>query len=120
LQEEKPQKRKKIIASESESNNEMAVCPFHSLEQISSAPNTRVAKKLRKRSSDNSDVIAQKQEYQRKVKWLNDHEEMTGEEVKDPGEEVSGNETSSSERFRGRSLWQSSLFHLTYKRGINN
>jgi hypothetical protein len=96
LQEEKPQKHKKIIASESESNNEMAVRPFHSLEQISSAPNRRVANKLRKRFSDNSDVIAQKQEYQRKLKWLNDHEEMTGQQVNDPGEEFSADQASST------------------------
>jgi hypothetical protein len=96
LQEEKPQKHKKIIASESESNNEMAVRPFHSLEQISSAPNRRVANKLRKRFSDNSDVIAQKQEYQRKLKWLNDHEEMTGQQVNHPGEEFSADQASST------------------------
>jgi hypothetical protein len=51
-----PQKHKKFITPESESNNKMFV-------QIISTPNKRVVKKLRKRSSDNSDVITKEQEY---------------------------------------------------------
>jgi hypothetical protein len=68
LEDERPQKRKKIIAPDSESGDKMSV-------QIISAPKKKVAKKLRKRSSDNTDVISEEQEYQKKLKWLKDHGE---------------------------------------------
>ena len=74
LEEEKPQKRKKVIAPESYSDDdEMSV-------QIISAPKKKVVKKLRKKSSDNSDELAEEQEYQKKLKWLKDHGDLTGEE----------------------------------------
>ena len=89
LEEEKPQKRKKIIALESESNNKTSV-------QIISAPKKKMLKKLRKWSSDNTDVLAEEQEYQKKLKWLKDHEDLTGEEENNPGDESSGDEASST------------------------
>jgi hypothetical protein len=51
---------------------------------------------IRGQSSDNSDVIAEEQEYQRKLKWLKDHGDLTGEEEKNPGQESSRNEASST------------------------
>lgn len=89
LDEEKPPKRKKVIAPESESDDEMSV-------QIISAPKKKVLKKQRKRSNDNSDVLVEEQEYQKKLKWLKDHGDLTGEEGKNPGDESSGDETSST------------------------
>jgi len=89
LEAEKPPKRNKIIAPESESDDEMSV-------QIISAPKKKVVKKARKRSSDNSDVIAEEQEYQKKLKWLKDHGDLTGEEGKNPGDESSGDDASST------------------------
>ena len=75
LEEEKPQKRKKVTAPESDSNDddEMSV-------QFISAPKKKVVKKLHKRSSDNSDELAEEKEYQKKLKWLKDHGDLTGEE----------------------------------------
>jgi hypothetical protein len=87
LEEERPQKRKKIIAPESESNNKMSV-------QVISAPKKKVVKKLRKRTSDNTDVLAEEREYQKKLKWLKDHRDLTRDEGNNPGNESSGNEAS--------------------------
>ena len=78
-----------MIASESKSDNKMSV-------QIISAPKKKVVKKLQKRSSDNTDVLAEEQEYQKKLKWLKDHGELTGEEGNNPGEESSGDESASA------------------------
>jgi hypothetical protein len=91
LEEENPQKRKKIIAPdpESDSNDKMSV-------QIISAPKKKVVRKLRKRYSDNSDELAEEQECQKKLKWLKDHEDLTGEEGNNPGDKSSGNEASST------------------------
>jgi len=89
LEEERPPKRKKIIAPESESDDEMSF-------QVISAPKKKVVKKLRKRSSENADVIAEEQEYQKKLRWLKDHGELTGEEGNNPGDESSGNEAAST------------------------
>jgi hypothetical protein len=72
LEDKRPQKRKKIIAPESESNDKMSV-------QIISAPQKKVVKKLQKRNSDNT---AEDQEYKNKLKWLKDHGDLTGEEGK--------------------------------------
>ena len=89
LEDDKPPKRKKIIAPDSESDNKMSV-------QIISAPKKKVVKKLRKRSSDNTDVLAEEQEYQKKLKWLNDHGDLTGEEENNHGDDSSGDEASST------------------------
>jgi hypothetical protein len=63
LEDERPPKRKKVIAPESESDNEMSV-------QIILAPKKNVIKKLRKTSNDNTDELAEEQDYQKKLKWL--------------------------------------------------
>jgi hypothetical protein len=91
LDEERAQKRKKIIAPdpESESDDKMLV-------QIISAPKKKVVKTLSKRSNDKSDDLAEEKEYQKKLKWLKDHGDLTGEEGKNPGEESSGDEASST------------------------
>jgi hypothetical protein len=89
LEDDKPPKRKKIIAPDSESDDKMSV-------QIISAPKNKVVKKLRKRSSDNTDVLAEEQKYQKKLKWLKDHGDLTGEEENNHGDESSGNEASST------------------------
>ena len=92
LEEEKPQKRKKVIAPESDSNSDgdkMSV-------QIISAPKKKVVKKLRKKSSDNNDELAEEKEYQKKLKWLKDHGDLTGEEGNNPGDDSSGDEVAST------------------------
>jgi hypothetical protein len=91
LEETKPQKRYKIIASdpEIERDNKMSV-------PIISAPKKKVVKTLGKRSNDKSDEIAEKKEYQKKLKWLKDLGDLTGEEGKNLGQESSGNEASST------------------------
>jgi hypothetical protein len=55
-----------------------------------------VGKKLRKRSGQNSDVLAEEQECQKKLKWLKDYRDLTGEEGNNPGDESSGNEAFST------------------------
>jgi hypothetical protein len=91
LVETKTPKCKKIIASdlESKSDNKMLV-------QIISAPKKKVVKTLRKRSNEKSDELAEEKEYQKKLNWLKDHGDLTGEEGKNPGEESSGDEASST------------------------
>ena len=74
---------------EQERDNEISV-------QIISAPKKKVVKKLRKRSSDNTDVLAEEQEYQKKLRWLKDHGDLTGEEENNRGDDSSGNEASST------------------------
>jgi hypothetical protein len=64
--------------------------------KIIGAPRQRVVKKVRKRSSDTSDVITEEQKYQKNLKWLKSHRYLTGEGGQNPGEEPSGNQTSSS------------------------
>ena len=81
----KPDKRRKIIAPESESDDEMSV-------QIISAPK----KKLQKKPNNTANVIAEEREYQKKLKWLKDHGELTGEEGNNPGEESSGDKSASA------------------------
>jgi hypothetical protein len=39
------------------------------------------------------DVSPEEMEYQKKLKWLKDHGELTGEEGNNPGEKSSGNES---------------------------
>ena len=75
----------KTIAPESESDDEMSV-------QVISAPK----KKLQKKPNNTSNVIVEKRKYQKKLKWLKDHGELTGEEGKNPGEESSGDKSSST------------------------
>ena len=81
----KPEKRRKIIAPESESDDEMSV-------QVISAPK----RKLQKKPNNTANVIAEEREYQKKLKWLKDHGELTGEEGNNPGEESSGDESASA------------------------
>jgi len=64
--------------------------------QIIIATKKKVFKKLQKRSSDNNDELAEEKEYQKKVKWLKDHGDLTGEEGNTPGDESSGDEASST------------------------
>jgi hypothetical protein len=47
----------------------------------------------RKKVNKISDATAEEMEYQKKLKWLKDHGELTGEEGNNPGEESSGNES---------------------------
>jgi hypothetical protein len=77
----KPEKRRKIVAPESESDDEMSV-------QVICAPQ----KKSKKKNTINTlDVSAE--DYQKKLKWLKDHGELTGEEGNTPGEDSSGNDS---------------------------
>jgi hypothetical protein len=87
LEDERPQKCKKIISLESGSDNKMSV-------QIINALKKKVIKKLRKRSSDNSNILAEEQEYQKKLKWLKDHGDLTGEQGNNQGDKSSSNEAS--------------------------
>jgi hypothetical protein len=89
LEDERPKKCKKIIAPDIESYDKMSI-------QIISAPKKKVIKKLCKRSNDNTDALAEEQEYQKKLKWLKGHGDLTGEEENDPGNDSSGNEASST------------------------
>jgi phosphoserine aminotransferase len=51
-------------------------------------------KKPKKTTTINTlDVSAEEMEYQKKLKWLKDHGELTGEEGNNPGEESSGYES---------------------------
>ena len=79
----KPEKRRKIVAPESESDDEMSV-------QVICAPQ----KKSKKKTTINTlDVSAEEMDYQKKLKWLKDHGELTGEEGSNPGEDSSGNDS---------------------------
>jgi hypothetical protein len=89
LEDERPHKRKKVIAPESESDGKMSV-------KIISAPEKNPVKKLRRRSSDNTDVLAEEQDYQKKLKWLKYHGDLTGEEENTSGDESSDDEVSST------------------------
>ena len=84
---DQPEKRKKTAPPASESEDEMSV-------QVISAPKKKVAKKVI-RKDKTSDVIEEEKDYQRKLQWLKDHGELTGEEGKNPGEESSEDETAS-------------------------
>jgi hypothetical protein len=57
--------------------------------QIISVPKKKLFKKQLKRFSDKTDVLAEEQEYQKKVKWLKDHGDLTGVEGNNPGDEAS-------------------------------
>jgi hypothetical protein len=59
LEEERPQKRKKIIAPDPDSKSDDKMSA-----QIISVPKKKVVKTLSKRFSDNSDVLTEEQEYQ--------------------------------------------------------
>jgi hypothetical protein len=51
-------------------------------------------KKSKKKPTINTlDVIAEEMDYQKKLKWLKDHGELTGEEGNNPGEDSSGNDS---------------------------
>jgi hypothetical protein len=39
------------------------------------------------------DVSAEEMDYQKKLKWLKDHGELTGKEGNNPGEDSSGNDS---------------------------
>ena len=78
----KPEKRRKIVAPESESDDEMSV-------QVICAPQ----KKSKKKTINTLDVSAEEMDYQKKLKWLKDHGELTGEEGSNPGEDSSGNDS---------------------------
>jgi hypothetical protein len=70
----KPEKRWKIVAPESESDDEMSG-------QVICAPQ----KKPKKKTTINTlDVSAEEMDYQKKLKWLKDHGELTGEEGNNP------------------------------------
>jgi hypothetical protein len=79
----KPEKRRKIVAPESESDDEMSV-------QVICAPQ----KKPKKKTTINTlDISAEEIDYQKKRKWLKDHGEVTREKGNNPGEESSGNDS---------------------------
>ena len=50
-------------------------------------------KNLKKKPNNTANVIAEEREYQKKLKWLKDHGELTGEEGNNPGEESSGDKS---------------------------
>jgi hypothetical protein len=78
----KPEKRRKIVAPESESDDEMSV-------QVICAP----LKKSKNKTINTLDVSAEEMDYQKKLKWLKDHGELTGEEGSNLGEDSSGNDS---------------------------
>jgi hypothetical protein len=71
------------VAPESESDDEMSV-------QVICAPQK---KPKRKTTINTLDVSAEEMDYQKKLKWLKDHGELTGEEGNTPGEDSSGNDS---------------------------
>jgi hypothetical protein len=79
----KPEKRQKIVSTKSECDDEMSV-------QVICAPQ----KKQKKKTTINKlDVSAEEMDYQKKLKWLKDYGELTGEEGNNPGEDSSGNDS---------------------------
>jgi hypothetical protein len=78
----KPKKRRKIVAPESESDDEMSV-------EVLCTPQ----KKPKKKTTITLDVSAEEMDYLKKLKWLKDHGKLTGEEGNNPGEESSGNDS---------------------------
>jgi phosphoserine aminotransferase len=71
------------MAPKSESDDEVSV-------QVICTPQ----KKPKKKTTINTlDVSAEEMDYQKKLKWLKDHGELTGEESNNPGEESSGNDS---------------------------
>jgi hypothetical protein len=79
----------KTIAPESECDDKISV-------QIITTPKKKIIKELCKISSDISDVIAEELEYQKKLKWLKDHGDLTGEGGNNPGDKAPSNEASST------------------------
>ena len=74
----KPEKHKRIATNEIESDDEMSV-------QVICAPKSK--------RNNTSDFSAEEMEYQKKLKWLKDHGEFTGDERNNPAEVSSGNES---------------------------
>ena len=72
-----------MVQPKSKSDDEMSV-------QVICAPQ----KKSKKKTTINTlDVSAEERDYQRKLKWLKDHGELTGEEENNPGEDSSDNDS---------------------------
>jgi hypothetical protein len=76
----KPEKLRNIVATKSESDDEKSA-------QVICAPKA----KSKKKAISNLDVSAEDMENQKKLKWLKDHGELTGEEGNNPEVESSGN-----------------------------
>jgi hypothetical protein len=73
----KPEKKhKKIVATETYIDDEISV-------HLISVPK----KKSQKKSINTPDQISKERKYQKKLKWLKDHRELTGKEGKNPGKE---------------------------------
>jgi hypothetical protein len=59
-----------------------------------SSSHLRSSKKPKKKTTINTlDVSAEEMDHQKKLKWLKDHGEMTGEEGNNPGEDSSDNDS---------------------------
>ena len=58
-----------------------AIAKMRSVNVISSQKRV-VAKTSRKKSNELSDIISEEKEYQKKLQWLKDHGDMTGDEGK--------------------------------------
>jgi hypothetical protein len=84
---DQPENSKKTAPPASESEDEMSV-------QVISAPKKKVAKKVI-RKEKTSDIIEEEKNYQRKLQWLKDHGELTGEEGENPGERSCDDDTAS-------------------------
>ena len=69
-----------FTAPESEIKNEVLV-------QVIGAPKKSLTKKTQKKPNNISDVIAKERQYQKKIKWLKDHQELSEEERRNQGEE---------------------------------
>ena len=69
----KSNKRKKAIQPDSDSEDEMSV-------NVISTHKKDVLQSSRKKSKDTSNVIAEEKEYQKKLQWLKDHGDGTGDE----------------------------------------
>jgi hypothetical protein len=68
---DQPEKSKKTAPPASKSEDEMSV-------QVISAPKKKVTKKVI-RKDKTSDIIEEEKDYQRKLQWLKNHSELTGE-----------------------------------------
>jgi hypothetical protein len=68
-------KRKKADQPESDSDDDISVNVITSQKRV-------VAKTSRKKSNESSDILSEEKEYQKKLQWLKDHGDMTGDKEK--------------------------------------
>ena len=62
-----------------------AIAKTRCLSNVISSQKRAVAKTSRKKYNESSDIISEEKEYQKKLQWLKDHGDMTGDEGKNSG-----------------------------------